>query len=404
MLTSVRRRAMTNGINHTMNHFCRYRTRVLAALLLAFAAFIASGSVASAQVYQKTFDILAGDTLSVLHAISNLSPNPSDVSVDAGLYNDPGLKQSAFVKPVPIKKSQHKGKDNQGNYDLIAAFSIDNGGTYFLAMNIRGKSINAGEGVVRGQIVWKINVHWPQISLVPKPRYSYGELAYVNFSAGHQDYSGYSYRVSRGSTGEVLFHGNGSVIPIDSIWRIDSLMIDSTFVVEGLYRNKPFSFVRSAGAMTQETKWTVVMQKPGSLSHVSLWTQEGKFVEQEKKVKQSSKLPRVDMALHDGWIHSRLFRFTFESDLGEGNVVMTNPMAFNIQVKSEPPGFLMQNRFSFAIDRVWSVIEIKPSPDFLRGLTPALLQKVVIDISFTDKFGNPNRYRFKTQVFSSENQ
>jgi hypothetical protein len=53
---------------------------------------------------------------------------------------------------------------------------------------------------------------------------------------------------------------------------------------------------------------------------------------------------------------------------------------------------------------VWTVIDLLPNPEFLRGLTPLSMQKVVIVIDMIDKFGRKQQFRYKSQVFSSENQ
>ena len=109
------------------------------------------------------------------------------------------------------------------------------------------------------------------------------------------------------------------------------------------------------------------------------------------------------MGNKDGWLTASRFRFSCISQISTSNIMMINPEADNIRVRSEPAGFLLPRRFQKTMDGVWTVVDILPNPEFLRGVTPQTMQKVTLIIDLVDKFNRAFQFRYKTQVFSSEN-
>ncbi len=279
----------------------------------------------------------------------------------------------------------------------VTSYRLDSAGSFAILRKIDGLGSNDGARHRYG-FYWGVDAHWPVVAAPPDSVYYYGENALFSFAAGHMDQRAYSYEVVH--DGEVVLRGEGSVIPIEPLWRA-RLSGMGEFQLRGYYRGSPFIFTDSSGSERRESIWSVRVEVPAQRELVSLWYDSSQY----EALRSAGTPPALDMHQSSAFLNPLQFRFAVSGPFYEGLYLLPAGIS-RVEATSDPPGFLppdptRSTRVQTERDGLWHVIELQPVELFLERCPPDAPVEVTLRLRVQDEFGRITLRTFKSRIFSS---
>jgi hypothetical protein len=366
--------------------------RNAAGVCLAFTLMVPGTHEAAAQqsrpVFQDSLDVVVGAPVFVVDHLRNWNANFNALRYRVTLFRDEKFRQ-------PVKEwkwtRDRNYVNNPGDFNVRILDTLPEAGRFYLERVARGPD---ERGMMdEASTYWIIDAHWPYLAASPAREIVYGQTAFLNFAAGHGNYTDYSYRVRRASDDAVILEGKGPAVGVDTLWRLDEDRQDTAYIVEGLYDGRLFRYRDVAADSIELSRWRVSVAIPLSPASVTLWT---------AAPKPSDKLNLLDMAPQEGWLTSRQFRFIFETPIGASSVYV-RPRTSRQIVRSVPEDFLVAgNPAVWTNLGDWRIVTLNVNPLYLRDKSSRRPGTVLVTIEFLDQWGQQFRQTYSARVFSSE--
>jgi hypothetical protein len=332
--------------------------------------------------YKGTRAVIVGDEIEVIDPLVYWEGTPR---ASFAIFADPECRQT-----IDTGVCQVQGRPP--DQSVSARFSLPKDGRFYVVRIIEGRGVD--NRTHRYGAYWVVEARWP--ILVPKidTSYSYGQYAYFNFAAGHSNYDLYSYEVNVDST--PLFWGKGSVVPIDSVWRLGLDKLDRRITLRGLYNGNVFHFMNQNSGALESSLWHFIVRKPSAVETITLWQKTKKFYNLKERGVTDS-LARIDVNMNGTFLQPCTFRFIRISP-STGGYVLTAPLVGKGSITSSIPDLFVSE--SWKEEGYWQVLRLTPNDDLLRRHTVYDPLEVEITISFTDQFGSYSE-SFAAQLYSS---
>jgi hypothetical protein len=334
--------------------------------------------------YRGTINELVGNEIELIDPLSYWQGNPQ---ASLQIYAD-----SAGRDLIETKICKVEG--NSPSQLVSAKFALPQEGRFYVLRIVRGRGLDQREH--RYGAYWIVQARWPVLSPKIERVYHYGQYAYFNFAAGHSNYDAYSYELLNSST--PLFAGQGSVVSIDSVWRMSPRNRDRPITLRALHNGKPFLFKNLNTGKVDSSVWEFTVRKPTDPEVLTAWTESNYFSDAKSRGLTDS-LSLLDANTRSAFLSPTEFRFAYTTRTRVG-VIVTSPQprgSPTIDI-SVPEAF---KEPTWGHDDWWLVLQLTPNHDYLRRYSSRRPLEVKITISFEDQFNTQTTKSFTTQLFSS---
>jgi len=334
--------------------------------------------------YKGTRAVIVGDEIEVIDPLVYWEGTPR---ASFAIFADPECRQTISTGVCQV---QGRPPDQS----VSARFSLPKDGRFYFVRIIEGRGVD--NRTHRYGAYWVVEARWPVLSPKIERVYHYGQYAYFNFAAGHSNYDAYSYELLNSST--PLFAGQGSVVSIDSVWRMSTRNLDRPITLRALHNGKPFLFKNLNTGKVDSSVWEFTVRKPTDPEVLTAWTESNYFSDAKSRGLTDS-LSLLDANARPAFLSPTEFRFAYTTPTKVG-VIVTSPEprgSPTIDI-SVPEAF---KEPTWGHDHRWWVLQLTPNHDYLRRYSSRRPLEVKITISFEDQFNTQTTKSFTTQLFSS---
>jgi hypothetical protein len=245
---------------------------------------------------------------------------------------------------------------------------INEAGTYYLKATLSG---SAELGNFNRSIYYMVIVENPTLASTINLRSNYFYSEGESFSFATVEYTepnSYSYKIVDPS-GAALEQGQGAIVKLDKVLS-EYTNVGKTITIQGFYENSAIYYKNNSGGTPQKSEWQLTIDRP-NLTMFSGWIEATKDNENTEWM----------ISVYNNM--SKMFLFGYMG-VRPGGFVFAKPEIRNLQVTSDPPGFLagaMVGAFG-----VFPTVNINVSEDFMNTLEVGGDIDVKLSISFRTQF------------------
>ncbi len=293
---------------------------------------------------------------------------------------------------VSLGVCQVQGRPSDQN--IITRFSLPREGIFYVVRIIEGRGVD--RRIHRYGAYWIVEARWPVLNPEINRHYYYGQSAYFDFAAGHSNYTLYSYELLNSSS--LLLSGQGTVVPIDTVWKMSLRYLERPITIRALYNGTPFRFRNPRTSGVDSSVWRFTIRKPALLEILTAWNEAADF--SDKKARGSTdSLSTLDANMTMAFLNPAEFRFAYVTRTPTGIIVTPpEPKGAPSVTCSAPEAFMESN---WVKDELWGILHLIPNHDYLRRYSSRRPAEVTVTISFQDQF-NVQTKSFTARVFSSK--
>ena len=348
--------------------------------------------------------VLSQDGAPPLHAVVNdsltLPPGGSVVIADllsskSWLAVQDGKTGNRLKIPLSIQSSEGGAAGSHGStyvYRGIVAFPDT--GDYLVSLNIEG--VGEDHRPFPFERRWRVRVGFPTLiaPLSVDTAYYFGETGFINFATREfKEASLYGFDIrAQGDDTAVVVRGNGSFVSFDSLITEHNASEEKSFVIRGLYAGKSFRFFNPLTNAVEASVWTIRIRKP-RLTIVTSW-------DDPKEFRSGGML--FDMHQRVDWGPMQ-FRCVLLARRGNAWLHLPPRPPRAVTITARPPEFLPAlSRARFKVNESaapWYIIDLNPSPEFLKQIGQGEYRDVTITIQFETQFGERTARTFMASVY-----
>ncbi|HLP15022.1 MAG TPA: hypothetical protein VK470_02120 [Bacteroidota bacterium] len=249
---------------------------------------------------------------------------------------------------------------NKWGIDCMASCRFDSAGTYRFVREVSYTGLSGTKFVVKQY--WILDVSAPVLEPKLDSVYYPYEKGYFNFASGHSDYDKYSWTIyDPANPGRRSFSGTGPVVPLDSLTRWDSVLVEfeprHQYVIKGMYDGQSFRYAKTGAgnALSGQSLWTITINKP-VLQELNTWPLEDDF----------NKAAPAERAANSLKLHSYLFanlcEFRYAYFSRKGNSYIYTPMLIS-GIEVESSSRILSNTCTETQEGFYHLIQIRRKDD-----------------------------------------